>query len=501
MRLGDMPLASLDDIDFADAKFYACRDADGTCRLEPILSSRLRHMSLESTYRLELDTYHLLDRMMMVGVRPDLPHFARLSFKLQGEIETLRYKLEKATGLEGFNANSGDQVADYLFGTLGLPEYKRTSPDGRASTNDKILEALEHEFGLQHPEISLTRKYRETYKLKHTFVDRIPDFTARWPHDGRVHFTIRTTRVVTGRLAASDPNFLAQPEHGQFAKDFKDGWVAEDGHVLAAWDESQIELRVLAHLSQDPYMMGVFRGDIRNPDGSLIDLHAALAQRIFGVPPDQQDKSKHRLPAKAINFGIPMGMTVKGLTLELRKNGLMVDEDDVQKWLDEADRTYARVPEYKKRMIAEAKANGFVRCLSGRIRYIGGIKSWDERIRSEAERFAFSTPIQEGAQFLMKMAEKEVWKLLCLYRRKGFYAEPLVQKHDALYFELAEGLQFNFNEHMRYCMVDAVEHNLSVPLDIEGEWGHCLGPKWDERKVNGKKERFIRNERGMEAFE
>ena len=463
-KLGDMPEASLDDIPFERALHYACRDADGTCRIKPQLSTRLEAMSLASTYRLELDTYHLIDRMMMVGVKPDLAHFADLSFKLQGEIEDIQYRLEKATGRESFNANSGDQVEEYLFGTLGLPSEKKTK-GGRYSTNDIILEGLEKAYGLTYPVIGDIRSYRETYKLKNTFVDRIPDFVHRWPHDGRVHATFRTTRVVTGRLAASDPNLLAQPEHGTFAKDFKRGWVAEPGHLLGAWDESQIELRVLAHLSQDPVLLGAYRNGL--------DLHAALAVRIFGGTEADHKKGTGRLAAKAINFGIPMGMQAQGLALQLKKNGLVdIDEGDAQKWLDETAALYKGVVAYKATRIAEARRNGFIRCLSGRIRYIGGIRSWDEATKAEAERFAFSTPIQEGAQFLMKTAEARVWRdVIRPLQQAGYWIEPLMQVHDALKLEMDEALAPDVHAMMIWAMTTAVDGMISVPLAVEGEYG------------------------------
>lgn len=465
VKLGDMPEASLADIDIETAKHYACRDADGTCRLQPHLASRLDAMQLRDVYRLELDTYHLIDRMMMVGVKPDLTHFATLSFSLQGEIEDLQFRLEKATNRIGFNANSGDQVDDYLFGTLGLPAAKRTR-GGRNSTNDIILEGLEKGYGARYPVISVIREYREVYKLKNTFVERIPDFVDRWPHDGRVHATFRTTRVVTGRLAARNPNLLAQPEHGKWAKDFKRGWVAEDGHVLGAWDESQIELRVLAHLSQDPVLLAAYR------DG--LDLHAALAVRIFGGTLSDHKKGPSRLAAKAINFGIPMGMQAQGLYLQLKKNGLTdIDETDAQKWLDETAALYTGVVRYKAERIAEARRFGFVRCLSGRIRYIGGIRSWDEATKAEAERFAFSTPIQEGAQWVMKRAEAYVWNdVIRPLQMAGHWIEPLMQVHDAIKLEMEQGLQQEVHRMMRWAMVDAVSGMLSVPLGVEGEYGY-----------------------------
>lgn len=467
--LGPIPEATLDLVPRPTAVHYGCRDADGTVRVRDVLSGRIDAMGLRDVYNLELSTYPLIDRMHRIGLKPDLAHFAALSAKLQGEIDTLRIQLCRDTQRDDFNANSGDQVAEYLFGTLGLDSIKDTR-SGRGSTNDKILEALEREHP-EHPSIATVRQYRETYKLKNTFVDRLPDFVQRWPFDGRIHATFRTTRVVTGRLAASEPNILAQPEHGKFAGDFKRGWVADDGHVIGAWDESQVELRGLAHLSQDPVLLAVYRGELRNPDGSLVDLHAKLAQRIFGGPIQQyMSKCAGRLAAKAINFGIPMGMTCRGLSVELRKNGVEADEDTAQRWLDETLDLYTGVRIYMDGRIAEAKQNGFIRCLSGRIRYIGGIRSRDDRVREEAERFAFSTPIQESATFIMKQAEATVWEALQELWKQGLWIEPLVQIHDCLKLEFEDGIQDAVNAIMQEAMTQ-VPKGFSVPLAVDGEWG------------------------------
>ena len=303
-------------------------------------------------------------------------------------------------------------------------------------------------------------------KLKGTFVDALPDYVARYPHDGRVHATFRTTRVVTGRLAASDPNVLAQPEHGQFAPDFKRGWVAEPGHVLCQWDESQVELRGLAHLSQDSVLLHAFRNGI--------DLHATWPQRIFGVAPKDQDKHKHRLPAKAINFGIPMGMSCKGLSVELRKNGVDADEETAQEWLDDTMSLYKGVAAFMATSAEEARQNGYIRCLSGRIRYIGGIRSHDERVRAEAERFSYSTKIQESATYIMKQAEATVFEgILVPWWRQGRWVEPLLQVHDCLKMEVEEGLEGELNLQMTEAMT-SVPHGFSVPLAVEGERGYNM---------------------------
>lgn len=468
-RLGPLPEATLDYVSPERAISYGCRDADGTTRLLPEYAKRIDSLGLRSVYNLELSTYPLIDRMQHIGFKPDLEHFAALSQRLGGEIDRLRGELGAATGRDSFNANSGDQVADYLFGALNLQEMKLTR-SGRGSTNDKILEALEHE----HPEwpvIATIREYRETYKLKFTFCDRLKDYVNRWPHDGRIHATFRTTRVVTGRLATSSPNILAMPKHGKFAKEFRRGWVCDDGHLMGSWDLSQIELRVAAHLSQDPVMLAVYRGERRNPDGSMIDLHASLAERIFGVKPSQQDDSKHRLPAKAINFGFWMGQTNKGLLVELRKNGIQVDEDDAQRWLDEAHTLYTGAQPYMDRQAAEAEKNGYIRCMDGRIRYIGGIRSTDGRTREEAKRFAFSTPVQSGAQTVMKHNEAVLWRdIICPLQRQGKWIEPLVQIHDDLVLEMQEDLIHEVAPRMVRCMTESYK-GLSVPIKTSSSAG------------------------------
>lgn len=488
---GDMPAATLSHVEFPTALHYASRDADATGRVEPELRKRIDALGLADTYELELGTYPLIDRMGNVGIKPHLPTFKALSEKLEYHLADLQVRLENETGIIDFNANSFLQVGKHLFETLQLPSIKVTA-EGKPSTNDKILETLEKEHGHDHLVISDIREYRETYKLKSTFVDRLPDHVHRYPYDGRVHATFRTTRVITGRLSASDPNLLAQPEHGKFAKDFKAGWVAEDGHVLASWDMSQIELRVLAHLSQDPVLLEAYRFECshrkqwepgktacdKNECVLKSDLHARLGHKMFGFMPSMQDKSKHRLPSKTVNFAIPMGMTSFGLVVELRRNGIEVDESGAQEWLDATNSLYKAVPKYKAEMITEAKRNGFVRCMGGRIRYIGGIRSWDDRLKSEAERFAFSTPIQAGAQTIMKTNEIAVWKLICDYHRQGYYkhsktgryVEPLVQIHDALKIEAFEGVQHSLNEKMSIAMTQTYK-GLSVPLGVEGEWG------------------------------
>lgn len=481
-QYGAMWEATLDHVPQRRAIAYAGRDSDGTHRLKPALVERLRADNLLDVYRADLATVPLIDRMQRVGVRPDLDHFARLSTDLGTELQiilaSLHTRIGDATGVDwsptddsfDFNPNSGDQTSELLFGKFGIESLKRT-PGGDPSTNDKVLEALEKDQKLDRvlrDIISDIRQYREVYKLKHTFVDKIPDFVNRWPYDGRIHSTFRITRVVTGRLAASDPNLLALPKHGKFAKRFRSGFVGRDDTYIASWDLSQIELRVLAHLSQDPVLLDAFR--------TGKDLHAKLAQRIFGGDEKNYKKGAERLAAKAINFGIPMGMTPIGLCLELRKNGVDVTEDDAARWLAETMALYVDVPRYQADKIAQAKQHGYVTDIRGRRRYIGGIRSYDEAVRSEAERFSFSTPIQAGAQEIMKEAEAYVYSdiLLPAWERR-IDVEPLVQIHDDLVLESDRRFLVELDAQMVYAMTQLPAHWLSVPIETSGDFGFNWG--------------------------
>jgi DNA polymerase-1 len=185
-------------------------------------------------------------------------------------------------------------------------------------------------------------------------------------------------------------------------------------------------------------------------------------------------KCNERLAAKAVNFGIPMGMTNKGLSVELRKNGVTADEDTAQQWLDDTLDLYTGVKTYMEERKAEARRLGYVRCLSGRLRYIGGIRSADDRVREEAERFAFSTPIQEGATYLMKQAEATIFEdILVPLWRQGRWVEPVLQVHDCVDLEAEEDLAPDLHLMMTEAMTH-VPHGLSVPLAVEGEWGRNM---------------------------
>jgi uracil-DNA glycosylase family 4 len=463
----EVPEASLSDVDPDLAIRYAGRDPDATLRVAHALLPRVKAMGLEPVYRLDMSTLPIIARMMDVGIKPDPEAFAKLSTLLDKELLVLQRKLADVTTWGDFNPNSGDQVAEYLYGVLGVEQQGKSTDSGRGSTNDKVLEALQRMYP-EYPQIADIRSYREYHKLRWTFVERLPELVERWPFDQRIHCELMLNRTPSGRLAAKAPNLLAMPKHGKFAKAFRACFVPRDGCMFLSLDESQVELRVGAHLSQDPVMLAIYRGERRNPDGSVIDMHTNMCVRIYGRP---EKNSGERTAAKAINFGYWMGQTHIGLVLELRKAGLDVDEDDAQRMINEANALYVGAGSYKQAMIAEAEKNGYVRCMSGRIRYVGGIRSKDPRVKAEAERFAYSTPIQEGAQYIGKQVLAAAWKEVYVpERRQGNYVEPLLWTHDDLLSEVDTRRILHVAPKLQEIMTRAPE-GFSVPLETKPEAG------------------------------
>ncbi len=435
-------------------------------------------MGLESVYRLDLSTYPIIDRMMQNGITPDHRAFAELGEVLDDILAELRVQLEVATGIIGFNPNSGDQTADYIFGGLNLEMLGRKTSAGRGATGDKVLEGLEKMYP-EHPSLADIRSYRQLYKLRWTFVEQLPELVKRWPFDGRIHCELMLNRTPSGRLASKSPNLLAMPKHDKnaiarkrkLAKMFRRCFIARPECLLLSLDESQIELRVGAHLSQDPVMLAIYRGERRNPDGSKIDVHANMVQRVYGTIGDNQT-NEQRTACKAINFGFWMGQTYVGLKLELQKAGLDVSDDDAQRMIDEANALYVGAGTYKQAMIAEAEKNGYIRCaLSGRIRYVGGIRSRDDRVRAEAERFAYSTPVQEGAQALCKTMLASAWDNVYVpHRKQGHYVEPILWTHDDLLSEVHQNQVLTVARELKEIMT-TVPSGFSVPLETTPEAG------------------------------
>ena len=458
----DPPEATLDDVPLDRAVQYAGRDADCTHRIRPSLSSQIEAMGLTEVYAVDLGVVPMFNRMQNVGLKADLDHFRDLSLMLAIEQRMNLDALQDAAG-RPINPNSGDQVAALLFDELKLHEQapnlrlKRTASGTRFSTNDKTLEALED----IHPIVTLITEGREIGKIKGTFADPMPGMVKA---DGRLHPRYRITRTDTGRPSAADPNVLAFPKHSARGKLVRDGFIAEDGRELGEWDLDQIEMRVFAHDSEDESMIATFLAGV--------DMHRATAGLIFGKRPEDVT-DEERFAAKAVNFGILMGITEFGLLGQFHKNGqLQWTLDDCVRLLAEWHIARPQGSSYIESKHAEARRYGFVRDMWGRIRWVEGVHSDDPYIRAEAERQAQATPTQSGAQGIMKRIMRAVWPAMKTLRRE-FWVEPLLQIHDALITEHDRRRRDEIDGVVMAAMHTTVE--LRVPVTAKAKYGQRWG--------------------------
>ncbi|KKN61534.1 hypothetical protein LCGC14_0521220 [marine sediment metagenome] len=455
---GPMRQATLDDIPEKDAVYYSARDADATVRIYPKLLARIRHHGLEGLLQMEMDVLPYIDRMQSCGMMTDQEHTALLGEWIDDQAERLDREIAALVGAP-VNASSGDEVAILLFDQLKLPAFKKTRSRARYSTEDKILESLK----TLHPVVQLIIDRRELTKIKGTYVDKLP---GQLRADGALYPKFRITRVPTGRLSAFDPNVLAIPKHSALGKMVRRSFVARPGKALLSIDLNQIEMRGLAHDSQDEALLAVFR------EGK-VDLHAKTAEFIFGVKPEKQDDSKHRLPAKAVNFGTVMGMTPIGLTEQMRKNGkLNWTDNDSEQALKAWYEGYPGAYRYMREKEAEARRTGEVRDMWSRRHLLPGVHHpVDEQVKEQSLRQTYALCIQGGAQGVVKIWEKAIWdEVLEPLWAEGHYIEPWLQQHDECTFEMDEDLV----DRASGMIIAAIPPVLSVP--VTGEASH--GASW-----------------------
>lgn len=473
--LGLMPEAGLDAVEevfgpqgLQTAVEYSAGDADDTLSIYPILRDRIRALDLTRAYELDLAVIPMIDRMMRIGFMADKAYFQKLGVELAAEMERDLNAIQSAVG-HRINPNSSLQVGALLFEKLRLPVQSRTAT-GRPSTADEVIEALR--LLSDHPVLPLISDYRELSKMKTTYTDRL----WRWlGPDSRIRTTLRLTRVPSGRLASSEPNLMAIPVRSQrllngvkLGKAIRDGFIPRPGCVLYSVDLDQIEMRVLAHRSQDPSLLGVFE--------RKEDIHQKTASLIFSLPMGEVAKgSWQRESAKNCGFGIVYGITAAGLQLQLKLRGIDRTEAECQAMIDAYLVTaYPGVRALMEDKKAEARRYGYVRTMYGRIRYLPGIHSPNGRLRAEAERISLNHDIQGTAQEVEKEGMRTIWEaVLPAVHAEGWYAEPILQVHDELIFEVDDGIIDVFDTLVRHTMQEAVR--LSIPLGAKGTYGPTWG--------------------------
>ncbi len=426
---------------------YAAADADMTGRLATLLEAELRRDSLWDLFvSVEMPLLPVLLRMERVGMCLDTAFLRQLSGELAERAATAEAQIFSAVGHQ-FNINSPQQLGAVLFEELRLGRGKRTKTG--YSTDAAELDRLKG----THPVIALLGQYRELTKIKSTYIDTLPGLIH--PRTGRVHTTLHQTATATGRLSSTDPNLQNIPVRSDIPVRRAFVAPAPDWRLLSA-DYSQIDLRALAHLSQDPNLLVAFQRDE--------DIHSATAAQVFGVPRDQVTAEMRRV-AKTVNFGVIYGMSKYGLA-----ESIDLSEDEAGRFIDSYFERYSGVKTYLEATKQQARDRGYVQTLLGRRRYIPEIKSTNRAVREAAERMAINMPVQGTSADIIKVAMIELQRRM---DQAGLRSRMLLQVHDELIFEVPEEELPQMSSLAKEVMSSAV--TLSVPVKVDAKVGSNWG--------------------------
>jgi DNA polymerase-1 len=431
----------------------ACRRADLTLRLWPVLETQLGARRLdELLWKVEIPLVEVLAAMEEAGVRVDCDVLRAMSEEMETEIQRLTSDIYRLAG-EEFNINSPRQLADVLFEKLRLPQSKKTRKAGHFATGVEVLEQLAQSHELPRKVL----EYRELSKLKGTYLDALPRLVN--PRTERIHTRFNQMVASTGRLSSSNPNLQNIPMKSDLGRKMRRAFVAGPGCRILAADYSQIELRVMAHLSQDQSLVEAFNRQE--------DIHERTAREVFGMHAAMNPQEFRRL-AKVINFGIIYGLSAFGLARTLK-----IERLEAQRYIDDYFRRYSGVKKWIDWTIEQARSTGCVTTLFGRIRQIPEIASSNWTLRSFGERTAVNAPIQGTAADLIKIAMVSLFREM---RRRGLRSKMIMQVHDELVFEVEESELDVMRPLVRQQMEGAAQ--LSVPLKV----GLAEGPTWLEAK-------------------
>jgi DNA polymerase-1 len=423
--------------------------ADYLQRLAPVLRAAVEAEKLDSVFEtIDLPVSAVLAEAERAGIRVDPSALQTMSGAMETEIRRLEKEIWEMAGVE-FNVNSPTQLAEILFDKLNLQAPFRRGRGRVRSTAVDILEDLQD----QHPLPAKIIEYREIAKLKSTYVDSLPKLINR--DTGRLHTNFSQTNAATGRLSSADPNLQNIPIRTELGRQIRAAFVAEPGKILLAADYSQIELRVMAHLSNDPVLLEAFR------NGE--DIHARTAQEVFGVGPMAQT-ADHRRASKAINYGIIYGLSPFGLAQQLG-----IGQKEAAQFINAYFTRYRGVKDYLDASLAETRKTEGARTLFGRNRPIPEINSTQFQQRNFAERTALNSPLQGTAADLIKLAMITIDRRLT---EEKFEAKMILQVHDELLFEAPVAERERLEELVRTEMEQV--YKLAVPLVVE----IGVGPNW-----------------------
>lgn len=422
-------------------------------RLAPILERQMAELDLHPLFKdLELPLAPVLEQMEHVGIGLDTAVLADLSGRLERSLADLERDIHAAAG-GPFNINSSQQLADVLFERLQLPVLRRTAKTRAASTDAEVLQELARRG---HHVPALLLDYREQVKLKSTYVDALPRQVG---NDGRIHCRFNQAVTATGRLSSSDPNLQNIPVRSGLGREVRRAFTAQPGWLLLVADYSQIELRILAHLSEDPALVAAFARDE--------DIHRTTAALVFNVSPELVSPEQRRA-AKVINFGLIYGMGAYALGKDLG-----VSTAEAQRFITAYFSRMPRVKEFMEETVAGARREGLVRTAFGRLRWIPGLDSRNAPIRSNAERQACNAPVQGTAADVIKRAMVVLQQEL---RARQLPARLLLQVHDELVLEVRSDAV----DEARTLVLDVMTHagGLRVPLQVDSG----TGSSWADAK-------------------
>lgn len=433
------------------ATFYAVEDVDITLRLYNRLLPVIKKSELEKLfYEIEMPLVEVLAEMELAGVKIDIDYMKDLSEQVGGQINEMVRQIYEYAGYE-FNINSTQQLQKVLFEDLGLKPGRKTTKKTGYSTDMQTLEELAQE----HPLPKILLEYRMMTKLKSTYIDALPKLVAG--KTGRLHTSFNQTVTATGRLSSSDPNLQNIPVRTEEGAKIRKGFVPrDDEHVLLGADYSQVELRILAHLSKDEKMLEAFQ------QGE--DIHSRTASEVYGVPLDEVTPEMRRM-AKTANFAVIYGVSAYGLSMQ---SDMSVAES--KQFIDTYYARYPGIREFMDNAIEGARKDGYVTTLFGRRRHIPEINSKNRQVRQFAERTAMNTPIQGTAADMIKVAMIEIHRKI-----KKLRSKMILQVHDELIFDAHKDELEQMKDIVQSTMETSVDLDVPVKVDmgIGSNWLEC----------------------------
>lgn len=444
--------ASMRTVPIEQIKEYAAEDADVTLRLKHYFAPLLKQEGLESLFfEMEMPLIYVLAEMEVTGVKLDTNALKQSSEVLSQQLSTLEESIYDLAG-QSFNINSTKQVGEILFDKLKLDEKAKKTKTGGYSTSEEVLEKIRG----KHPIVDKLLEYRGIKKLLSTYIDALPALIH--PETGKIHTSFNQAVTATGRLSSTNPNLQNIPVRDELGREIRKAFIADDDDcIFFSADYSQIELRLMAHLSNDPHMVEAFC--------SGADIHAATAAKIYGIPVEEVTSDMRR-KAKTANFGIIYGISVFGLA-----ERLSIPRAESKELIDGYFQTYPRIKEYMEESIRVAKEKGYVETLFKRKRFLPDINSHNAIVRGYAERNAINAPIQGSAADIIKLAMIRIHQR---FEAEHLKSRMILQVHDELNFNVRKE-EF---DRVKEIVLDCMEHVLQLRVPLIADCGE--GKNWLE---------------------